>query len=249
MRLSRLALAAVLAVVFVVALVASAPARLLALVVPGDTVSLQGLSGTVWQGSAGRCVVRLPMGHFHLGSIDWSLDPVSLLLLRPRLTVASEWGPQTLRGEVALRGARSVDVSDFEANFSAALARQFAPLAVDGDISVQVADMAVRDGLPAGGEGRVVWQGARWLSPQGPVPLGSYALDFSQDRDAPVLGEIITLAGPMRAEGQASLDRRQYSINVLISSDEVIDGPIRHALSLMAAPEGNNYRLALEGQL
>lgn len=249
MKLSRLALAAVLVVVFLVALVVSAPARLLPLVVPGNTVSLQGLSGTVWEGSAGRCMVRLPTGHFHLGSVEWSLDPLSLLVLRPRLTVASEWGPQTLSGEVALRGARSVDVSDFEANFSAALAKQFAPLAIDGDISVQVADMAVRDGLPAGGEGRVVWQGARWLSPQGPVPLGSYALDFSQDGDAPLQGDVITLAGPMRAEGQASLDRRRYSINVLISSDEVIDGPIRHALSLMAAPEGNSYRLALEGEL
>lgn len=249
MKVSRLAVAACLAVVFVIALVASAPARLLTVVVPGNMVSLQGLSGTVWQGSASRCLVRLPMGHFHLGSVDWSLDPLSLLLFRPRLTVASEWGPQTLRGEVALRGARSADLRDFEANVAASLAKQFAPLAVDGSISVQVGDFSVRDGLPAGGQGRVVWQGATWLSPQGPVPLGSYALDFAQEDNAPLRGEVITLAGPMRAEGQASLDQRRYSINVLISSDEVIDGPIQHALSLMAAPEGDGYRLALEGDI
>ncbi|MGB1140782.1 MAG: type II secretion system protein N [Halioglobus sp.] len=249
MTFSRLALAACLAVVFVVALVVSAPARLLSLVVPGNTVSLQGLSGTVWEGSASRSMVKLPAGHFHLGRLDWSLDPLSLLLFRPRLTVQSEWGPQTASGEVSLRGMRSVDVKDFEANFAASLAKQFAPLAVDGSISVQVSDLAVRDGLPAGGQGRVVWQDAAWLSPQGPVLLGSYAMDFQQDDEQPVLGRVITLAGPMRAEGEASLDQRRYNINVLITSDEVIDGPIQHALSLMAAPEGDGYRLALEGDI
>ena len=103
--------------------------------------------------------------------------------------------------------------------------------------------------MPGGAQGRVVWQDAAWLSPQGPVLLGSYAMDFQQDDEQPVLGRVITLAGPMRAEGEASLDQRRYNINVLITSDEVIDGPIQHALSLMAAPEGDGYRLALEGDI
>ena len=249
MKFSRLALAACLAVVFTAALILSAPARLLSWFVPGNAMLLQGLSGTVWQGSASRSVVRLPVGQFHLGRIDWSLDPVSLLLFRPRLTLDSQWGAQTLSGTVTVRGTRSADVSDFDANFSASLAKHFAPLAVEGSVSVQLRDVAIRDGFPAGGEGRAVWQNAAWASPQGPVSLGSYALDFRQAENAPVLGEVVTLAGPMRAEGEASLDQRRYDINVVITSDDVIAGPIQHALSLMAAPEGNGYRLSLEGDL
>jgi len=249
MKLSRLSWAIALVLVFLVALLASTPARLLTLVVPAHLVNLGGVSGTIWQGSASRCLLRLPQGHVSLGSVSWTLEPTSLLLMRPRLTVRSEWGSQTVAGQIALRGMQSVDVSDLEASFDAGLLRRFAPVAVEGSFSVQVAQFAVRDGLPNEGEGRVLWQGAAWQSPQGPVPLGSYALDFSQAVGEPVVGEVITLAGPLSAEGQAMLEQRSYSINVLISSEEALAGPISNALSLMAAPEGDAYRFVLEGDL
>lgn len=245
----RLAWAVTLVLVLLLGLAMSAPARLLSLVVPGDRISLQGLAGTVWQGSASRCVLRLPQGMVHLGKVRWSLDPLSLFTLTPRLTLRSEWGSQTIAGDVALRGARDLDVADFEARVSADLLRQVLPVAVAGSFSVQVAEFALRDGLPDSGSGRVVWQDAAWRSPQGPVPLGSYAVDFEQFSGQPLLGEVITLAGPMQANGSAQLEARSYRVDVLVTSEIGIDRPLENALSLMAAPEGDGYRILLEGDL
>ena len=52
MKKSRLVWAAVLALLLLVNLVVSAPARLLRLALPGEQLLMHGLAGTVWHGSA-----------------------------------------------------------------------------------------------------------------------------------------------------------------------------------------------------
>jgi hypothetical protein len=67
----RLVGAAALILLFVGALVVTAPARLLYRVVPGDQLLLRGLAGTVWQGSASGVLLRLPQGYLQLGAVQW----------------------------------------------------------------------------------------------------------------------------------------------------------------------------------
>ncbi|MFT4518680.1 MAG: general secretion pathway protein N [Halioglobus sp.] len=236
----------VLALVFLVSLVASAPARLLSLVLPGEQIVLQGLSGTLWQGSASRCMMRLPAGYLHLGAVQWSLDPLSLLLLAPKVQLSSEWGQQRIKGELVLRGAQDLDVRDLEGQVQANLLRHFAPVALNGTFSMQIASLQLRDGLPHSGKGRVLWEQGSWQSPRGPIQLGSYALDFEQAEGAPLEGKVVTLEGPLEAEGGLTLDQRKYTLDILVGSQETLDPQLQQALSLVAAPEGDNYRLFLE---
>lgn len=244
--LSRIGIGAILIVVLAAALLSAAPARLLALVLPADQVSLQGLDGTVWQGSASRCVLQLPQGNLHLGAIRWSLSPLSLLRLAPQVTLNSQWGAQRINGELVLRGARDVDVRQLEMEVAAQLVQRFAPLAIDGNVSLQVQQLSVRDGLPASANGRMVWQDGGFRSPRGRVPLGTYALQFEQPPGEALRGQVITLAGDLQAEGEVALSGRQYRIDVLVSSAGEFDPQLKQALSLMATPEGPNYRLRLE---
>ncbi len=79
MKKSRLVWAALLALLLLVNLVVSAPARLLNLALPGQQLLLHGLAGTVWHGSAGSVMLRLPQGYLQLGAVHWSLRPLSLL--------------------------------------------------------------------------------------------------------------------------------------------------------------------------
>ncbi len=247
MRLSRLAWAAALALLLVAVLAVNAPARLLGLVVPAEQVRLQGLEGTVWSGSAARAMLRLPQGYIHLGKVRWTLQPLSLLLFSPRLTIDSEWGGQVLSGDVTLRGTGSLQVRDFDARVSADLVRQFAPLAIDGRLSAQIAALSLVDGLPRRAEGRVVWEDGGFLSPRGRIPLGTYALEFLQPPGEALRGEVVTVAGPLEAEGEVALDGRSYRIDLLLGSEETLDRQLRDALALMATPEGGDYRLELDG--
>ena len=238
-----------LVLLLLVCLLATAPARLLGLALPSGQVVVQGFSGTLWQGKAGRCLVKTPAGYLHLGAVKWRLDPLSLLLLAPRVTLESSWGNQTLATELVLRGSRDVDLYVLDANVPADLLRQFVPVNLAGMFSAQMEQFKVRDGVPVEGVGRLVWQGGAWNAPDGPVSLGSYALDFRQEAGAALAGEVVTLAGVVKAEGSVRLDQRSYDIDVAISGDGGLDQRLRQALSLVARPTDTGFRIKLDGEL
>ncbi len=249
MKMSRLVGAAALALLLFVSLLMTAPARLIGLVVPGDQVLLRGLSGSVWDGSASSVMLRLPQGYFQLGTVQWSLHPLSLLTLSPHLTVRSEWGDQRLAGEVILRGQQDLDLLNLDAQLAASLLGRFAPVAVEGFFSLQSDLLQMRDGMPYSGNGRLVWQNAGWKSPRGLVPLGTYALDFQQPEGDAVQGDIITLTGPLEANGSLQLLQRHYELDVQLVSDTALDAQVQQMLSLIAQPDGAGFRLTLVGDL
>lgn len=247
MRNFRLAGAVVLILLFVAALVVTAPARLLYLAVPGDQLLLRGLSGTVWHGSASGVLLRMPQGYLQLGAVQWSLKPLSLLLLSPHLSLRSEWGSQTLTGELVLRGQRDLDVLDLDANVAATLLGHFAPVAVDGMFNLQVGHLKLRNGLPYSAKGRLVWKEGGWRSPQGPVPLGTFALDFEQAPGDALQGNVITLSGPLQASGTVLLRERHYEVDILIGSEQPLDAQLRNMLALISVPEGAGFRVGMKG--
>lgn len=246
--MSRLPWALALFVLFLVTLLVNAPARLLSWVLPAEQVVMQGFAGTVWNGSASRCMIELPVGFLHLGSVQWSLDPWSLLTLAPRVVVQSKWGQQTAAGALQLRGSQDLLVEDFEGRVGADLLRQFAPLAVGGSFNAQLAVLELRGGLPYRAQGRLVWQQASWLSPRGPVALGSYALDVEQPEGEALVGEVITLNGPLEAKGGVRLEGRRYELDLLAGGDAALNAELKNALALLAEPGPEGYRIALEGE-
>ena len=244
----RSLLGVLLAVCFLVSLVASAPARLLAMVLPEEQVYMQGYKGTLWRGSAARCMLRTGEGVLHLGAVEWRLRPLSLLLFAPRLELASSWGSQRIATEVRLLGAGDLDLYQLEANIAADLLRQFVPVGLVGRLSAQLESLSIRDGLPVTGVGRLMWEKGGWVSPGGPKPLGTYALDLLAGQEDRLLGDIVTVTGRVEASGTAQLQGRDYSVNILVGGQR-LDRELRQALSLVAQPEAEGYRIKLDGQL
>ena len=236
-----------LVLVLLACLVASAPARLVGLVLPSDQVLMQGYSGTLWRGGASRCQVRAGPGYLHLGAVEWQLQPGSLLLFSPRIRLNSRWGSQTLTTEVVLHGQQDIDLYQLDANFPAELVRQFVPVALAGTLSLQVEQLKLRDGLPVEAAGRLVWQNGVWLALAGPMELGSYALDFSQDRGGPLTGNVLTLSGPVEASGTVQLQQRSYDVDISVAGKNGLDPRLQQALSLVARPAGQAYLIKLNG--
>jgi len=245
----RYVLGVALAVCFLVSFVASAPARMLALLLPEEQVLMQAFNGTVWSGSAGRCMVRTAAGYLHLGAVQWSLEPLSLLLFAPRLELSSAWGDQRLSGDLVLRGADGIDLHDFDAQLSAELVRQVVPVNLRGTLSAQLQSLLLRDNVPVAGSGRLVWRNAGWVSPQGVLPLGDYALDFDQPAGDPLQGQVLTLSGPVQASGEVTLVERSYSVDILVRTERALQPQLAQALSLIAAPDQGGYRLEVSGDI
>lgn len=243
----RILLAPALVIVLLISLLATAPARLLGFVLPEGQVIMQGFSGTLWRGTASRCLVRTGAGYLHMGTVAWKLEPWSLLLFAPRLSLDSTWGRQTLATGIVLRGSEDLTLSQLEAAIPAELLQQFFPVRLAGTLSVQVSEIVLRGGLPVEGAGRLVWRNGTWQAPGGPVPLGSYALDFSQQAGAALDGTVLTLAGPVSAEGKVKLEGRAYSVDIGLRSEGALDARLQQAVSLVARPEGEGYRIKLDG--
>ena len=247
--MSRTVVGAALAILFLACLLALAPARLVNFFLPGDTVIMQGYSGTVWRGSANRVLLATGSGYIHLGRVHWSLSPLSLLTLSPKLRVESSWGRQRISTGVRITGSEALELTKLDVLVSVALLRQFLPLAVSGDLSVQAEHLQLEKGLPSSASGRLVWQNAAWESAQGALSLGSYAIDIQQLPGEALKGDIVTLAGAVRANGHAELLGKDYALDILISSDNGLDAQLEQALSLIAQPVSNGRRIKFDGQL
>jgi hypothetical protein len=246
---STVRLAAVGGLLFLVLLIASAPAHLLGALISAERVVLSGYAGTLWRGSAARVLVATPGGWFHLGRVNWSLKPWSLLLFAPRLDIDASWGRQHIAGEIALAGGDAVTLREFEASLDASLVQELAPLALDGLLTANFALLEVDAGLVTQAQGRLVWERASWLSPRGPVPLGSYAMELGVPQGRAVQGMIVTVSGPVTAEGRIQLDGRSYGVELAIGSEGAMDPQLQQALSLVARPVATGYQLNLEGEL
>ena len=241
--------AAIAAVFFIVLLVILAPARLLGFMLPSEQVALSGYSGTVWRGAASRALVATPGGWLHLGRVQWRLLPWSLLLFSPRLAIDAAWGSQLARGDVIVRGGDAVGLRDFELSIDAALLQQLAPVALDGTLRVDIERLEMAGGEPRETLGRAVWQGAAWQAPRGRKLLGDYALDILQPEAEPLVGNVLTLAGPVTASGTLTLDGKRYVIDLDIGSEGAMDPGLQQALSLVAQPVSTGYKLQLDGAL
>lgn len=247
----------VLAVALPVA-VARAPARLIAWLPVPPELAASGFSGTLWRGSAARVLLRLPAGTVHLGRVHWQLHPLSLTLLRPALSLRSEWGDQRLAVRAQWAGGDRWLLREGELQLGAGLLRQVLPVELGGRISARIDQLLVQSGQLRVAQGRAVWERARWRAPQADFALGTYALNFGPDGDpgaaadapaGPLRAEVITLQGPLEVSGSARLERSAWSLALDFGSEGGLPATLANALSLLAIPEGEGYRLRLSGEL
>ncbi|MEP0203502.1 MAG: type II secretion system protein N [Halioglobus sp.] len=245
-------LALALFVVVIAAVIISAPARLLGHFLPASSIVLQGVSGSIWSGQAAGCLVRMPGGFMQLGQTHWTVSPWSLVLLAPRVSLSSQWGEQRVRAKLTYQGADHLRVSDVEARIDAGLLQAFLPVSLEGALAPSLESAEIKQGVVQSIVGRVVWEDAVWLSPRGDVALGSYAID-SKQVDSGVRAEILTLTGPLLADGLIALSHTDgvasYDLRLELGSEGSMNPQLQEALSLMASPTDTGYRLVLQGKL
>ena len=231
-----------------VALLLTAPARLVPLVLAGQPLQLSGLSGTAWRGAAARAVLQTPAGPLHLGHVEWRLEPLSLFVLAPRVAFRSEWGQQRLAARVQ-RSGDGLALRDIELRVDARLARQLAPVDLRGRLEADLARLDFDRQRVVFAEGRAVWRDAAWQSPGGLRPLGTYVADVVTAASGDVEAIVDTLVGPVRVGGTAGLSGGRYVIDARFGPAATMDSELRHALSLIAVAEENGYLLRLDGAL
>ncbi|UCG74177.1 MAG: type II secretion system protein N [Chromatiales bacterium] len=197
------------AAVFLVFVVASAPASLLARLAPA-AVQLNGVQGTLWAGEASS--VRA--GTVSLGRTSWQLAPWQLLLGRLAGDLETTLPGGFARGEFAIGLGGTLRLNDFSATSPVAsiVAATGMGLPVsDGQVVVELTALAISDGWPerAIGEIRVgdvplVFRNGQPVQDQ----LASFELRFDADEvpdTGPLEGTLTDRGGPLEVTGLLQL--------------------------------------------
>lgn len=247
--MSRSRLGLLLAILLFVVSLVLVPARFVTWFLPAASLQATGFSGTLWRGRAAQATVTTAAGPFHLGTLRWRIFPWPLL--SPRASIASAWGDQRLRATIGGWSAAQLKLQDMDVALPARLLTHLLPVALEGQVTAQIASLELAGALPQEARGRLVWENAAWNSPEGSIDLGSYAVDFTPlAAGAPgVQAEVLTLAGDVQVSGDLRLKDSDYTLDLAIGSARPLAPVLVNALSLIAAPVDGGFRLQLNGQL
>jgi general secretion pathway protein N len=211
---------------FVIFLVMTAPASLLAHAVRGALpVELEEVSGTLWHGSVQR--IKAPE-NLQLGPLGWRLHGWRLLLGEVSLSLEIPEGAPNLSGkaEAAVTILKTVSLSnvDLHADAGWVFTQAALPIAASGDFHLQIQSAELRRGQLPLVHGELEWQNARIVYPQQHA-LGAYRVVMHpQPETAPeyLLGEISDINSPFKINGTVKIEHSgayQFSAHLATAPD------------------------------
>jgi general secretion pathway protein N len=198
------------AAAFVVLLVITAPASLLAYAIQRSTpVQLQGVGGSLWHGTAQQVIAP----ELQLGPLNWRLHGWPLLLGEVRLSLEIPAGTPNLSGkaEVGANILRKLSLSDVDITADAEwLFTQAAlPLAAGGRFHLQIQSAEFHPEQLPRLNAQLDWQDARIVYPQA-YELGGYRLimhEHPATNPEYLLGELKDIDSPFKIDGTIKIER------------------------------------------
>ena len=236
------------ALIFIVFLLFTLPARHVLGWLGLGQVAMQGIEGSAWRGR----IERLGVGNTVVGPLVWQARPWRVLSGRLEYQLFVQSG--TGGGE--LRAGRSLFSGPYLADVALSLpaqeiARQL-PLSMVTLGGSFLLDLQ-RVGLTADWvnvlDGLLVWQDAYVLQPAR-LELGSLNMQLALQAGQ-VLGTLSDQGGPLLVTGEFRLGQdRRYTLDAQIKPRNGSDADLKQALELLGTPDSQGrYRLNLSGAL
>ena len=225
------------------------PARVLTAFLPA-TLSLSGLSGTVWSGQAIRAWTMIDGQPLMLGRVQWQLQPWRLGWGLP-LTLTSEWGDQIFTSRIGMGLSGLTVLRDVSVNLDTSALRAMFPLYLGGTLSGSFDRIEVEQAGLRQAQGTVYLQNAIWTANSGNIPLGDYRIDLAGNAGSAdgIVGEFVTENGALVLSGDISLSMDAYTVKLSATGPVARDDGFRRAVSILAAPTAAGFDIVLQGQL
>jgi general secretion pathway protein N len=206
---------------------------------PGVTIA--GLNGTIWNGSA----QVLQIGGVHVGSLTWKLHLLPLLTLRAAADVNLKRTDGFAQGRVSVSG-QQVQLNDATVSLPIeTLPPQVAPGGWTGSINARLAQLTLTDGWPVAANGTV--DVVKLTGPaRRPAHLGSFQLKFPLETREPntLVGSLNDVEGPLQIAGKIQLKStdRGYLIEGLVATKPDAPADLTRALEFLGPPDVQGRR-------
>lgn len=225
------------------------PARVLTTFLPA-TLTLSGLSGSVWSGQAVRAWTMIDGKPLMLGRVQWQLQPWRLGWGSP-LTLTSEWGDQIFTSRIGMGLSGLTVLRDVSVNFDTSVLREMFPLYLGGTLSGSFERIEVEQAGLRQAQGTVYLQNAIWTANSGDIPLGDYRIDVAGNAGSAdgIVGEVVTENGALVLVGDLNLSMGAYAVKLSATGPVARDDGFRRAVSMLATPTAEGFDIVLQGQL
>ncbi len=184
---------------------------------------LSSVEGSLWQGKAKSAQVDLGPAPLALGEVHWSLNPFSLLMLRPCLSFSTELPSQTLSGNLcrSLTG-ENTRVSDVKLDAPISVLRDILPIDATGFVSILVNDASfTSEAEILDLDGQLSWENARASTGESWINLGTFAATAKENGQGGVVAEVFDIQGPYKSQLEAHWEAGQdWSIAGTIAPQE-----------------------------
>jgi general secretion pathway protein N len=246
MNLRRLLL--LVTIGFIAGLFAIAPARLVSVFLPGN-ISLDGLSGTLWNGAARQLVVD----NTATGELEWEVKPSQLFTGRLGLSFISTLPDGSISGNVAISLGGAIYLDSVKGTLPLGyIATDFPPGMLDGRVSLIFEEAVFENEWPTLLKG-VLAVGNLVQNVPKPTPLGTFSVNFDgeQSEDGSINGVIATRSGALQVDGLLTLNSdRSFIMDSMIRAKAETPDDLKAMLPLIGEqqPDGG-YPLRYTGKL
>ncbi|WP_252178043.1 type II secretion system protein N [Endozoicomonas sp. 4G] len=214
-------------------------------------VKLEGLSGSVWSGSA----QTLTVNGIELEDVSWDLRPSALLTgkIKADLEVGDNFSAVAGQATVTY-SLQGMTIEDLEADASAGWLQQFAsmpvPATARGNINLVADSLIYEGGQCVELDGRMEWERGRISSPLGEVKLGQADADLSCKGN--------TLEGNIRQSSEFLTTDAVFSVNLngsyslsgKVSDGEALPETIKDGMKFLGRPDAQGrYPLTFRGRI
>jgi general secretion pathway protein N len=183
--------------VFLSLVLSSVPAQFgAAMLTRGTGLAMSGVTGSLWNGHASLASVKLEGKDYSLGTMTWSLKPLSFLTFKPCAYLTTRMEGQQFDGTVC-SGGSSLLLKDAMVQMPAVMVQQHLPFPVGGELSMHFDELSVRGNVLLKLKGNLSWMGARANNGARWVDLGNYAAEFQDNDNNGIKGKFFELAGPI----------------------------------------------------
>lgn len=229
------------ALTFLALAIVTLPAAVVIPRVQPPNVTLAGLDGTVWKGSA----QVLQVNGIHLGRIQWDLHVLPLFALRAAADVRLDRTDGFAQGGVSV-GNQTVQLSDFSASLPLSLLPpQVAPGGWAGSVNARLAELTLSNGWPTSADGTVNLVDLTGPARK-PTNIGSFQLKFPiETTEANTLvGSINDVEGPIQVAGKIELKStdRSYLVEGLVATKPDAPAEFARTLEYLGPPDAQGRR-------
>jgi len=211
-----------------------------------DTVRLNGIQGSVWNGK----VIEGTAGGVYFTNLTWNFKPLALLTGKAVFDTSINTTGGPIRMSFGVGPGGSLSMKDVVGNLSlSAIHPALQANRINGMLSIQLQSLVVKNGWPTEIVGSV-GVGNLVAGELGPDSLGNFRAEFTTDDNA-IVGIVEDAGAVLNVNGTINLtDDRAYSLIGFVSPNNETPQGINQNLRFLGSPDQNGQRqFRFEGAL